>query len=306
MYDLDHLYRALTSAISGPAEVYIAKDKQGNEIGEPLGLPIYLILDPLSNTSAAYDLFRKKEFNSAMKKLLDGWGEYFKDENSGSNCVLNTSETGWFGKHGLDELQLGLRGLSFEQTYGVKPEEAQAKYKSWDAFFTREFKDIKTVRPIKVPEHHTPLYNACDAFCFRLAHSVKLDDTFWLKGQNYTLYDMFGGDPQTTQESLSSWAPKFAGGSVYQGALFLMTTIAGAAPSRVQSSRQQYCLGPTLLLCPMKAPQSTTLIFGRVILVVPCCAPSLESVLQPPVGLSSWSHGTSPRPLPWLRSSRSE
>ncbi|KAN0084378.1 phosphatidylserine decarboxylase 1 [Tylopilus felleus] len=204
VYDLDHLYRALTSAISGPAEVYIAKDKQGNEIGEPLGLPIYLILDPLSNTSAAYDLFRKKEFNSAMKKLLDGWGEYFKDENSGSNCVLNTSETGWFGKHGLDELQLGLRGLSFEQTYGVKPEEAQAKYKSWDAFFTREFKDIKTVRPIKVPEHHTPLYNACDAFCFRLAHSVKLDDTFWLKGQNYTLYDMFGGDPQTTQESLSS------------------------------------------------------------------------------------------------------
>ena len=216
MQDLDHLHRALTSAISGPPEVYVAKDKDGNQANEPISLPIYLILDPLSNTGAAYDLFRKKEFNVAMRKLLDGWGDYLKDENSGSNSTLDASETGWFGKCGLKHLQQCLRGQSFEQTYGVKPEEAQAKYKSWDAFFTREFKDIKTVRPIKVPEDYTPIYNACDSYSYRVEHNVKLDDTFWLKGQNYSLYDMFGGD---TKESLSAWAPKFVGGSVYQGAL---------------------------------------------------------------------------------------
>ena len=216
MQDLNHLHRSLTSAVSGPPEIYIAKDKDGKPTGEAIGLPIYLILDPLSNTGAAYDLFRKKEFNVAMKKLLDGWGDYLKDENSGSNSTLNSSETGWFGNIGLEELQSSLRGASFEQTYGVKPEEAQAKYKSWDAFFTREFKDIKTTRPVKVPEHYTPIYNACDSFSCRVEHNVKLDDTFWLKGQNYSLYDMFGGD---IKESLSAWAPKFVGGSVYQGAL---------------------------------------------------------------------------------------
>ena len=216
MQDLDHLHRALTSAISGPPEVLIAKDKDGKEMGEPIGLPIYFIFDSLSNTAAAYDLFRKKEFNVAMKKLLDGWGDYLKDENSGSNSTLDASETGWFGKCGLEKVQQGLRGQSFEQTFGVKPEEAQAQYKSWDAFFTREFKDIKTARPIKVPEGYTPIYNACDSFSCRVEHNVKLDDTFWLKGQNYSLYDMFGGD---TKESLSAWAPKFVGGSVYQGAL---------------------------------------------------------------------------------------
>ncbi|KAN0097066.1 Phosphatidylserine decarboxylase domain containing protein [Tylopilus felleus] len=214
--DLEHFHRVLTSSMSSPPGIYVTKDKDGKEKGEPITFPIYLVLDLLSNTSAAYDLLRKKAFNVAMKKLLDGWGDYLKDENSGSNSTLDTSESGWLGKSGLEQLQRGLRGQSFEQTFGVKPEEALAKYKSWDAFFTREFKDIKTARPIKVPEHYTPIYSACDSFSFRVAHNVKLDDTFWLKGQNYSLYDMFGGD---TKESLSAWAPKFVGGSVFQGVL---------------------------------------------------------------------------------------
>ncbi|KAG8216761.1 phosphatidylserine decarboxylase [Butyriboletus roseoflavus] len=216
--DIDHLRDSLTSVTQGPPEVYIVRNLEGEKVGEPIGVPIYLILDLLSNTSAAYDLFRLKEFNNAMRTFLNKWGNYLAND-SRSNSTLTQAESGWFGSYALNVLEQGLQGQSFEQTYGVKPAEAQQAYKTWDNFFIRPFKNIEEARPVVQVARFPAIYNACESTSLRTAHNVKLDDTFWLKGQNYSLYDMFGGNPAITPESLSAYAQRFVGGSVYQAFL---------------------------------------------------------------------------------------
>ena len=217
MKDLDHLQWALTSAIQGPPEVYVV-EREGKEFGEAIGIPIYLVLDLLINTGAAYDLFRMEEFNKPMKDMLMAWHDYLQDESpgAGSNSTLNTGKTGWLGPIGLPKLEEGIFPKSFEETYGVKPEDAMEKYKSWDQFFIRAIQNFKTLRPIE-PTSYTAIYNACESTTLRTANNVKADDTFWLKSQNYSLYDMLGG---SAKDSLApKYTEKFVGGSVYQAFL---------------------------------------------------------------------------------------
>jgi phosphatidylserine decarboxylase len=57
-------------------------DTEGNPIGQPVGVPIYIIFDLLSNTAAAYDLFRRPAFNIAMKDLLNSWAAYLRTPDS--------------------------------------------------------------------------------------------------------------------------------------------------------------------------------------------------------------------------------
>lgn len=218
MRDINHLRDALTSVTQGPPEVYIVKNQQGEKIGEPIGVPIYLILDLLSNTSAAYDLFRSKEFNDAMRTFLNKWGDYLSSDPSSSSTLTQT-DSGWFSPYALSVLEQGLQGQSFEQTYGVNPAEAQQAYVTWDRFFTRSFVDIEKARPVLNVAGFPAIYNACESTSLRIAHNVKLDDTFWLKGQNYSLYDMLGGSPAIVPQSLSAYAQYFVGGSVYQAFL---------------------------------------------------------------------------------------
>jgi len=216
--DLSHLKNALNSVLSTPPAVIVVTDDDGQKIGEPIGVPIYLILDLLSNTAAAYDLFRLEEFNKATQTLLENWGNYLAQP--GSNTTLTQEEDGWFSPYALSVLEQGLKGLSFEATYGPDPSQAQQAYPSWDAFFTRNFTDIDKLRPVQsFGSQVTVIYNACESTSLRTAENVQLDDTFWLKGQNYSLYDMLGGDPETNPKSLSQYASSFVGGSVYQAFL---------------------------------------------------------------------------------------
>ncbi|KAH0835913.1 Phophatidylserine decarboxylase-domain-containing protein [Lanmaoa asiatica] len=207
--DINHLQNALISAVSGPPEVIVVRNQQGQKIGEPIGVPIYLIFGLLSNTGAGYDLFRSDEFNVAILALLNKWGNYLGTDPE-SNSTLTQRTQG-----GLS----GLQGKTFQETYGVDPAQAQSSYKTWDAFFTRQFTDINQLRPIIDSSRFPVIYNACESTSLRIAHKVKLNDTFWLKGQNYSLYDIFGGDPRITPGSLSAYADRFVDGSVYQAFL---------------------------------------------------------------------------------------
>ncbi|KAL0060474.1 hypothetical protein AAF712_012757 [Marasmius tenuissimus] len=92
--DWEDLLRKLDVVLRGPPKLFIAKNDQQQPIGEPVGVPIYLILDFLINTLAGYDLFRNRDFNNAMRKLLNAWGEYLITQDSSK--TLNTTESGWF------------------------------------------------------------------------------------------------------------------------------------------------------------------------------------------------------------------
>ncbi|KAF8335551.1 Phophatidylserine decarboxylase-domain-containing protein, partial [Amanita rubescens] len=215
--NFDQLLYALDNIIVKPPEFEVVEDENDNPVGEPVGVPIYLLLDIPSNTAAAYDLFRLPAFNEAMRALLKSWGEYLSKPDGGSNSSLNTGPTGWFSEAGMKKLREQGRipdgPNGFTETY-VSPDsdpEQGFGYRSWDEFFVREFQ--QGARPLYIPDDPeiavTLIHSACESTC---ASYLK----FWLKGQPYSLYDMLDNDPGPSGVKR---ADQFIDGTVYQGFL---------------------------------------------------------------------------------------
>ncbi|KZP29036.1 phosphatidylserine decarboxylase [Athelia psychrophila] len=189
---------------------HLDTDAEGNIVGEPIGVPIYLIFDLLSNTAAAYDLFRLPRFNVALKKVLDSWGSFLSDPERDSNAVLNTGPEGWFGQTGVTTLEEKIHPLNFNDTYTIPDPNADHRgFKTWDAFFTRTLKE--GARPVDFRDQKFLIHSACESTVYRVAKNVKAHDQFWLKSQKYSLYDMLDRDEEN--------AAYFAGGTVYQAFL---------------------------------------------------------------------------------------
>lgn len=194
--------------VQEPPAYYKAERADGTIIGEPIGVPMYLVFDLLSNTSAGYDLFRFDEFNAALKDLLDSWGTYL--QSSASNSTLTTGPEGWFSPESMANFEAYIKPLTFDATYVCPDPSAENKgFQSWDAFFTRELQP--KARPVVLPDNTYLIHNACESTTLRYVSNVKLHDTFWLKDQNYSLYDMLGGNDEDAQP--------FVGGTVYQAFL---------------------------------------------------------------------------------------
>ena len=194
--------------VQEPPAYYKAERADGTIIGEPIGVPMYLVFDLLSNTSAGYDLFRFDEFNAALKDLLDSWGTYL--QSSASNSTLTTGPEGWFSPESMADFEAYIKPLTFDATYVCPDPSAENKgFQSWDAFFTRELQP--KARPVVLPDNTYLIHNACESTTLRYVSNVKLHDTFWLKDQNYSLYDMLGGNDEDAQP--------FVGGTVYQAFL---------------------------------------------------------------------------------------
>ena len=195
------------NVIQSAPSYHIAKDSDGQPIGEAIGAPFCLFIDLLANTSAAYDLFRLRKFNAALKDLLDAWGNYLQDPKQDSNAVLNTGEEGWFSPPAIVNLERELRGRTFNETFCIPNPNAENRgYVSWDSFFTRQLRP--GARPVDFPENKTFIHSACESTVYRIAYNVNAHDQFWLKAQKYSLYDMLNRDNEK--------AEYFKGGTVYQ------------------------------------------------------------------------------------------
>jgi phosphatidylserine decarboxylase len=204
--NFEQLLAMLDQIIVSPPQFHIATDEKGNMIGEPIGVPIYLLFDLLGNTGAAFDLFRKPAFNNALKDLLDSWGQYLTTTDS--NKTLNTEDKGWFSPIALEILEANNRG-KFNATYECpQPDAPHRGFPSWDAFFTRKFKP--GVRPVDASQEKALIHSACESTVYRIAENVKVQDRFWLKGQAYSLCNMLKDN---------TMAESFVGGTVYQAFL---------------------------------------------------------------------------------------
>ncbi|KAI3595030.1 phosphatidylserine decarboxylase [Moniliophthora roreri] len=202
IYSFDLLIYMIDGIVTSPPGFH----STSTEDPQPIGVPLYVILDLLSNTAAGYDLFRKPELNTAMKTLLDCWGRYLTTPDS--NRTLTNTEGGWFSEAGLESLQSEGRGV-FNDTYVCPdPKAVNRGYDSWDAFFTRKVQPH--ARPIGTPSPNSFMTNACESKVFRIAYNVQAHDLFWLKFQKYSLYDMLNRDELYEH---------FVGGTVYQAFL---------------------------------------------------------------------------------------
>lgn len=208
--DFETLLYHMDDIVVAPPSFVVAKEDDGSESSEPIGVPLYLLFDLLSNTSAAYDLFRYPKFNDAMKDLLDSWGQYLTTPDS--NRTLTNLPDGWFSEESLRRLEEG-RGI-FNQTYITPdPTAVNRGYTSWDHFFCRELQPgaRPIITPLPGPSPVIPIYNACESAYERIQRNVQRHDQFWLKGMKYSLYDMFGRDDARVEQ--------FLGGTVYQAFL---------------------------------------------------------------------------------------
>ena len=168
---------------------------------ELVACPINALLDWPMCVPAGFPLFQFPEVNDKIKLVLHHWSAFLGSHDS--RRYLNaTSPTGWFSREAASYVDMSL--------FECDPSKAHYGFTSWNDFFIRRFKP--GVRPIAAPRDPAIIASACESKPFHLQENVALQDSFWLKGQPYSLIDIFTA-PRI------DLAERFAGGVVYQAFL---------------------------------------------------------------------------------------
>ena len=166
-----------------------------------VGFPINVILNWPMATTAGFAAFLNDKVNRLFKNILKYWGEgYLTSEASCS--VLTTEPGGWFSKDALEAMP------GFVKEFKCNPEAPHYGFKSWDDFFTREFRD--GIRPVESPDDDSIVANACESAPYQISENVQQRDFFWIKKQRYSLDFIL---------NMSDLAKQFHGGTVYQAFL---------------------------------------------------------------------------------------
>ncbi|MBV8884274.1 MAG: phosphatidylserine decarboxylase family protein [Chroococcidiopsidaceae cyanobacterium CP_BM_RX_35] len=161
-------------------------------------LPLTAILDWSMGTSAGFAAFLNPKINAMFEKILNVWCEFLDSEKS--LYVLNESDKGWMCQAAQVKIGIG--------QYKHSPEKPFWGFKSWNDFFTREFKEGE--RPVAEPDNDKVIVSACESRPYRISTNVQKYSNFWLKSQPYSLEFMLAGDECVEQ---------FVGGTVYQAFL---------------------------------------------------------------------------------------
>lgn len=166
-----------------------------------VGCPINAILDWPMGTQSGYMAFLNDKVNLHLKAILDEWGRFLTTEESCST-LTDDPRHGWFGEDARSLMP------HFVEEFQCDPSLPYHGFKSWDAFFTRQFRVGQ--RPVAEPNEMAVIGHACESAPYRIALTVKRIDRFWMKAQQYSLHHMMGGDVHVEA---------FEGGTVYQAFL---------------------------------------------------------------------------------------
>jgi phosphatidylserine decarboxylase len=168
---------------------------------ETVACPINALLDWPMCVPAGFPLFQFPEINDKIKVILDHWSAFLGSGDS--RAYLNDrSPDGWFSKQAAPYVDMSL--------FVCDPAKPHHGFASWNDFFIRRFK--AGIRPVAMPHDASVITSACEAAPFNLETDVRLQDSFWMKRQPYSLIDIFTA-PRI------ELAEKFAGGTVYQAFL---------------------------------------------------------------------------------------
>ncbi|KKY37835.1 putative phosphatidylserine decarboxylase family protein [Diaporthe ampelina] len=199
---------------SGPG--FFDKAKPETAMGL-IGFPINALLDWPMGTVSGYEFFLRKEVNDALRDVLSSWGTFLGTPKSEA-CL-----DGWLSETAQKLIAAkgnnGTTAYTFQQLFVCPdPSHTHLGFKSWDAFFVREFRE--GVRPIEAPDDGAPnlqfpdptqvITNACESAPLQVRTGVRLFDTFYLKSQPYSLGNMLNGGERVAH---------FVGGTVYQAFL---------------------------------------------------------------------------------------
>jgi phosphatidylserine decarboxylase len=160
--------------------------------------PVSAIFTYMMMTPAGLAAFRRDDFNSAIREILQEWSAYLDSPESRS--VLNEGPTGW------------LCPAAYE--YGnlnefVIPDRC-APHWGWSSYNEYFHRGIKPeCRPVESPDDPKVIVSPNDGTVNRIATDLKPYDQFWLKEQPYSLADMLA----------RNHVDRFVGGDVIQSFL---------------------------------------------------------------------------------------
>jgi phosphatidylserine decarboxylase len=172
-----------------------------------------MVISQAMNTGGGFTAFLATELNKQFKKMFDDWAVFLASPDS--RHVLNSEQGGWFSQLAITDMTKDFDGLSFDEIFVCEPAAKYKGFTSWDNFFNRTFRgtgEPNEVRPTQFKDRNDIINGACESTLYRkVATNVSARDTFWLKGEPYSLMHMLNND--------SDYAEQFVGGTVLQGFL---------------------------------------------------------------------------------------
>ncbi|KAB8206980.1 Phophatidylserine decarboxylase [Aspergillus parasiticus SU-1] len=179
-------------------------------------VPFNAVLNWPANTPSGNEFFLNKEVNEKIKNIVNQWGAFL--QSPASREYLNTdSNNGWFSPAYVAKMkQYAQWDGPIEDLYVCDPNRDYWGFGSWDAFFIRRFRPgLRPVREDDEPDIY--IVSPCEAgpqveegkqYPKDVRKKVQARDTFWLKGQPYSIFDMLNYD---------GLSRRFVFGTVYQG-----------------------------------------------------------------------------------------
>ncbi|KAF5348549.1 hypothetical protein D9756_009638 [Leucocoprinus leucothites] len=219
---LSHLNRILTMAPAFPPN--------GTNYA---AIPIEVMFQWPMCTAAGFRMFINAKVNAQLKRILNVWSQFIASP--ASRYVLTNDTGGWFSPEALKEIP------GFVETFECDPKKEFFGYASLDDYFTRRFRP--KARPVASPHDDRVIVSGCESVPYALRHNVEERNTFWIKGEPYSLQHLLYDDPL---------APQFTGGTVFQSFLSPLryhrwhSHVSGKIVKVVQVQGTYYAISPTL------------------------------------------------------------
>ena len=172
-----------------------------------VGLPFSAFVVGIDPTMSGSEMFRMPIFNSKMSDILTVWNAFLETE--ASNVGFRVDGKQWLSPKAKEHYQFKL---------WKKDSETLPYWKSWNSFFTRQFKDPTAVRPIADPDSNKTVICPNDGSLFRWRKNIARKHVFWFKDMKYSLSDILSSPVKEQQDIIDKHklVDIFEGGYIFQ------------------------------------------------------------------------------------------
>lgn len=175
---------------------------------ELVGLPFSAWVVGIDPTLSGTALFSLPMFNEKMSAIFKEWFAYLGSSASGDK-LFSVEGQQWLSPQAKQQYR-------FDDW--AKDSETLPYWKSWNSFFTRQFKDRDKQRPVADPDSNQTVNAANDGSLFRWDSNISSRDVFWFKDMRYSLADILSSDVKEQQAVIDKHelVKKFTGGYILQ------------------------------------------------------------------------------------------
>lgn len=174
---------------------------------ELIGLPFSAFMVGIDPTLSGAALFRLPTVNVLMSNILNDWHAFL--DTPASNVGFRVEGEQWLSPAARQRCH-------FEDW--ITDKETLPYWNSWNAFFTRRFKDPARSRPIADPDSNQTVVCPNDGSVFRWDANIARQDAFWFKDMNCSLTDILGSPHPQQQAMIEEFklVELFEGGTIFQ------------------------------------------------------------------------------------------